>query len=148
MLRWRSDSCRDFVTIRGEYGLLVIRDGNLSPHGLGALATAIADVNGDDWTTQGIHGNPGPLPIRLLPDTAPELVHLGFQPMQDHPLSADCRLDIQRLGCGPESLTPTLQQPPEAHPYRTADPAQRESLQPQSLDQRALLFRDAMIFWN
>lgn len=95
MLRWGNDSFRDFVTISVEPGLLLILDGNLSPPSLCALATAVADVKGDDLAAQGIHGKPHPLPIRLLPDKTPELVYFSSQPLQDPPLRADYRLDIQ-----------------------------------------------------
>jgi hypothetical protein len=59
--------------------VLLIPRGNLSPQGFGALAAAIAHVNGNDWASDGVHGNPHPLPVRLLPDKALELVSLGFQ---------------------------------------------------------------------
>jgi hypothetical protein len=35
---------------------------------------AITDMEGNDLARRGIHRYPDPLPVRLLPDKAPELV--------------------------------------------------------------------------
>jgi hypothetical protein len=41
-------------------------------------------MEGNDLPGRGIHGDPHPVPIRLLAHEAPQLVELGFQPLQDH----------------------------------------------------------------
>jgi hypothetical protein len=46
----------------------------LLPQGLCTLTTAVTDMEGNDLVSCGIHGNPDPLPVRFLPDKAPELV--------------------------------------------------------------------------
>jgi hypothetical protein len=74
-----NDSRVDCILICRDYSLLLILGGNLLPQGLTALATAIPDVEGKELAIDGVHGNPDPLSIHLLPDTAPELVHLGVQ---------------------------------------------------------------------
>jgi hypothetical protein len=81
-------------------------------------------VEGDDVARQSIHSNPHPLPVCFPADEAPELVYLGFQPMQDHSLSACRRLDIQIIRRGGKAFNHEIQEPAEANSYRTADLAQ------------------------
>jgi hypothetical protein len=81
-------------------------------------------MEGKDLASDGVHGNPNPLPIRPLPDEAAELVYLGFQTVQNHSLSTCSRLDIQMLRSGGKTFAHEIQEPAEANSYRTADPAQ------------------------
>src|SRR5262249_44607268 len=79
------------------------------------LAAAIPHVEGDDLTSQSIHSNPHPVPVCFPAYKAPELVHLSFQPTQDHSLSASCWLDIQVIrSCG-KAFHHEIQEPAEPH---------------------------------
>ena len=66
---------------------------------------AVPDIEGNDLARRGIHRDPDPLAVRLLAHEAPELVRLGFQPMQDHSLGARCRLDIQIIWSRDKAFT-------------------------------------------
>jgi hypothetical protein len=61
-------------------------------------------VNGDDLAGRGIHGDPDPLFVRLLPDKAPHLIGFGFQLPNDDICRADCELDVSGLGAGRKAL--------------------------------------------
>src|SRR5262245_42287857 len=52
------------------------------------------------------------------------------------------------FGCRLEACNHKLQKPPEPNPHRPADPTQRDSLQQQSFNQRALFFGDDRIRWR
>jgi len=54
---------------------------------------------------------------------------------------------MQMIGSPTKQLVHELQEPPEPHPHRATDPAQRDALQQESLNERPLLLRDDMIFW-
>jgi hypothetical protein len=51
------------------------------------------------------------------------------------------------LGCRLEPLNHKLQEPTEPYTHRATDPAQRNSLQQESFNQRTLLLCDHMTFW-
>ena len=137
----------DDILIGGERRVFLIPGGNFLPPGLGALATAVDDVRGNDLAGRSIHGNPCPLPVLLLPHIAPQLVQLCLRPLQDHRRGACRRLDVEIVGGRLESFDHELQEPPEPNTYCTPAPARREALQEQSFNQRALLFRDKSMFW-
>ena len=81
MLGWRDDALVDLILIRIERGPLLIHSGNLFPQGDRTLATAVADVEGNDLVDGGVYGNPDPLPVCFVPHKAPELVYIGLRPM-------------------------------------------------------------------
>ncbi len=51
------------------------------------------------------------------------------------------------IGGRTKPLDHELQEPAEPHAHRTADPAQRESLQEQPFNEGALLLGDHLVFW-
>ena len=121
---WRNDSCVDRVLICVEPGLLLIHGRNHLPQHLSALATTVANVEGKDLTGGAVHRNPDPVAVRLLPHTAPELVELSLQPVQDHCLRARGGLDMQGRGSCLKTLNKKLSELPESNPHCTAAPAQ------------------------
>jgi len=52
------------------------------------------------------------------------------------------------IGGPTKLLAQELQEPPETDTHRTADPAQRHSLQQESFNERALFLGDYRIFWS
>jgi len=80
-LSWRDDALVDLILIRMECGPLLIHGGNLFLQGFRTLATASADVEGNDLMDGGVHGNPDPWSICFVPHKAPELAYTGLQPM-------------------------------------------------------------------
>jgi hypothetical protein len=85
---------------------------------------AIAHVKGKDLASVGVQGNPHPPPIRLLPDKAPALIHLGFQAMQDDFLSACCRLDMEMIRSSAKACGHNMEEPAPSDSYRTTDSTQ------------------------
>jgi hypothetical protein len=67
-----------------EPSVPLIYSRNPLPQGLGTLAAAAPDLEGDDLPGRGIHRKPDPVPVRFLPPEAPQLVQLGLQLLQDH----------------------------------------------------------------
>jgi hypothetical protein len=59
-------------------GLLAIRHRDLGPQLLSALPTTIANMEGNNLTGFGVHGNPDPVLVGSLPYEAPHLVGFGF----------------------------------------------------------------------
>src|SRR5262249_39721654 len=107
-----------------------------------------AHVESDDLTGRGVHRNPDRVPVCLLAYKAPELIQLGLQPLQDHRRSTVCWLYIQMLRSRLESHDHKLQEPLQPNAHCAADPTQRDSLQQQSFNQRALFFGDDRIRWR
>ena len=77
------------VLIRVERGLLTVHQRDLRPQLFGTITTAIPDVKGDDLAGPGIHGDPDPLLVRLLPYKAPHLIGFSFQLPNDYICWAD-----------------------------------------------------------
>jgi hypothetical protein len=71
------------ILIRVKPGLLAIRPRDLGPQRLSAVPTTISNVEGDNLTGVGVHGNPDPLPVGSLPYEASHLVGFGFQQVHD-----------------------------------------------------------------
>ena len=81
MLGGGNDARVSGLMIHIEYSVLLILGGNLLPQGCGALTATVANVEGTDLPDGGVHGNPNPVPVRLLAHQAPGLVQLGLQPL-------------------------------------------------------------------
>src|SRR5262249_51721093 len=145
-------SCRnhrrvDCVLVGVEYRLLLIHGWESLPESGGALATAVADVEGEDLACSRLHGNPDPLAVRLLAHQAPELLPLGPQPLQDHRRGTSCWLGMEIFGGCLKPRAHKLQEPLQPDAHRAADPPQRDSLQEEAFNEHALLLSDYSIFW-
>lgn len=80
----RNNAFVDGIVIRVEYGLLSIPSRKVGPELCSASLAAGTNMESDNLTGGGVHGNPDPVPVRPLPDEAPELVHFSPQLLQDH----------------------------------------------------------------
>jgi hypothetical protein len=105
-------------------------------------------MEGEDSPGRSAQRDPDPLPIRFLAHTAPELGQLGLQPLQDYCRGTLCRLDVEILGGRLEPRAHKLQEPLQPDAYCTADPPERDSLQQEAFNQRALFLGDHKIFWR
>jgi hypothetical protein len=70
------------VLIRMESGLLTVHQRDLGPQLFGTVTTAIPDMERNDLTRLGVHGDPNRLLIRFLLHKAPHLI--GFQLPNHH----------------------------------------------------------------
>jgi hypothetical protein len=73
---------------------------DFSPELYPTFTAPVANVKRHDLARLGIHRNPDPLLVRLLPDEAPHLIGLGFQPLNDHVCWTDWELGIEVIGTG------------------------------------------------
>src|SRR5215470_15466017 len=67
------------LLIRKECCPLLVHRRNLGPQALGAVATAVPDVEGEDLACLLVHGEPEPVWIRFLLHEAPQFVCLDLQ---------------------------------------------------------------------
>src|SRR5262249_52453745 len=104
-------------------------------------------MESDDLPGRGVHRNPHPVAVRLLPHKAPELVQLGLQPLHHHRQGTALWLGIEGLGGRLEPPHPKLQKPPPTDAYGATDPTQRDSLQQKPFNQSVLFLGDHSIVW-
>lgn len=93
------------------------------------MATAVADVEGKDLASRGVHRNSDPVAVCLRAHKAPELIHFGLQSLQDHCRGACRWLDVKMLGGRLEPFDHELQELAESDTHRTTDLAQRDAFE-------------------
>jgi hypothetical protein len=102
--------------------------GNLGPQLCSTFTASATNVERNNLARVGIHRNPDPWLVRLLPDEAPHLIGLGFQSSDDHVYWTDGELGIEVVGTGCKAFGHKAQEPREADTHHPADPAERDAL--------------------
>lgn len=139
VLRRRTHPCVGFILIRIECRQLPVHGGQVSPQLLRTVATAIAEVQGNEWPRLLGPGDPGPWRVGLLLHEAPHLIRFNLKTPNDH-LTWGCnRLHMQMIRQCLQAGAQKVHEPSDTDTNGATDAVQRDFLAQQAFPQSTLV---------